>query len=365
MIRAKKSLQDAAPYAPGRPIEEIKRKFGLSAVTKLASNENPLGASPLAREAVLRAADKIFLYPDPDAYALRQALSAHLETAPENLVFGTGSDGLIELICKTFLSEGDESIVPHPSFSLYELNILSAGAVPVRVPLTENKYYSPVDMLDYITDKTRIIWLCNPNNPTGGMYTQAEQEAFLKAVPDNILVVIDEAYYEYACGEKNYPDSFEALKNRKNIIILRTFSKIYGLAGLRIGYGITHPAIAAELEKVRPPFNVCLPAQEAAVAALGDGDFVSRSLKENKENKKYLENAFNEMGLSFINSATNFIAVDTGKDAKTVYEQLLARGYIVKGGHVLGFPGYLRVTIGTKEECEGFINALKEVLKEL
>ena len=222
-----------------------------------------------------------------------------------------------------------------------------------------------MDMLDYISDKTRIIWLCNPNNPTGGMYGQAEQEAFLKAVPDNILVVIDEAYYEYACGEKDYPDSFEALKNHKNIIILRTFSKIYGLAGLRIGYGITHSEIARELEKARPPFNVCLPAQEAAVAALGDGDFVSRSLKENKENKKYLENAFNEMGLSFINSATNFIAVDTGKDAKTVYEQLLARGYIVKGGHVLGLPGYLRVTIGTKEECEGFINTLKEVLKEL
>lgn len=365
MIQAKKTLAGAAPYAPGRSIDEIKRQFDLTQVTKLASNENPLGASPLAREAVRRSAEDVFLYPDPDAYALRHALATHLGVPAESLIFGTGSDGLIELVCKTFLAEGDESIMPHPSFSLYELNVLAAGATPRKVVLTDNRYYRPTDLLLSITPKTKVIWLCNPNNPTGGMYTEKEQLAFFDALPEDILVVIDEAYYEYACDCPDFPNSLALLNSRKNILILRTFSKVYGLAGLRVGYGIASPAVIAQLEKVRPPFNVCAPAQEAAVAALADQAFVARSLAENQTNKEYLEQAFTRLGLPYIKSATNFIAVDTGHDAKIVYERLLALGYIVKGGHVLGLPGYLRITIGTRAQCEGFVAALEQVLQSL
>jgi len=365
MITAKESLAGVAPYAPGRPISEIKRKYGLEHVVKLASNENPLGASPKAVAAVKETAADIFLYPDPDSFNLRKALSDHHGLAPEQFVFGTGSDGLIELICKTFLGEGDESVMPTPSFSLYALNVLSSGATPVEVPLDENWQYTPMALLPYITDRTKVVWLCNPNNPTGGIYTEKEQVEFLNRVPKDVLVVIDEAYYEYAAACSQYPDSIKELASRKNILILRTFSKIYGLAGLRVGYGMGDPAIIAEMEKTRPPFNVCCAAQAAAEASLTDSDFVARSLQENRENMAYLEEAFTAMGLSFVKSYTNFIAVNTKKDAKAVYTRLLELGYIVKGGHVLGMPGYLRVTIGTRKECEGFIAALKQVLEEM
>ncbi len=365
MIQSKDSLAGVAPYAPGRPISEIKRLYGLNKVTKLASNENPLGASPMAKAAVKACAEDIFLYPDPDSFNLRTALAKYHGLLPQQFIFGTGSDGLIELICKTFLGEGDESIMPTPSFSLYALNVLSAGATPVSVPLDENWQYSPLSMLPYITERTRVIWLCNPNNPTGGIFSGREQAEFLARVPENVLVVIDEAYYEYACFAENFPDSLAELKNRKNVLILRTFSKIYGLAGLRVGYGMGDAALICELEKTRPPFNVCTPAQAAAEASLADGDFVTRSLAENRANMAFLEAEFTAMGLSFIKSYTNFIAVDTGYDAETVYRRLLELGYIVKGGHVLGLPGYLRVTIGTREECAGFISALSQVLQEL
>lgn len=365
MITAKESLAGVAPYAPGRPIDEIKRKYGLERVVKLASNENPLGASPKAIEAVRKSAENVFLYPDPDSYNLRTALASYHGIEADCFVFGTGSDGLIELVCKTFLGEGDESIMPTPSFSLYALNVLSTGATPIEVPLDENWQYSPMAMLPYINDRTKIIWLCNPNNPTGGIYTDEEQTAFLDKVPENVLVIIDEAYYEYAANSSQYPNSIKQLTKRKNVLILRTFSKIYGLAGLRVGYGMGDSSLITEMEKTRPPFNVCSSAQAAAEAALTDSDFVERSLKENRENMAYLEKAFTDMGLSYVKSYTNFIAVNTGKDAKSVYQRLLELGYIVKGGHVLGMPGYLRVTIGTRAECEGFVEALSRVLQEL
>ncbi len=364
MIEAKKSLSGVAPYAPGRPISEIKRKFGLEHVVKLASNENPLGASPKAKEAAKQSIEDVFLYPDPDFYALRRALAAHHNLEPEQFVFGTGSDGLIELVCKTFLGEGDESIMPTPSFSLYALNVRSTGATPIEVPLDENWNYSPMAFLPYITERTKVIWLCNPNNPTGGIYSAEEQRAFLEAVPEDILVVIDEAYYEYACHVEEFPNTLEELSSRKNVLILRTFSKIYGLAGLRVGYGMADSALILEMEKTRPPFNVCMPAQLAAEAALSDIEFLERSVCLNRENMKFLEQSIEDMGLSFVPSFTNFIAVDVKTDAKEVYEKLLALGYIVKGGHVLGMPHHLRVTVGTRAECEGFVLALKKALAD-
>ncbi|MBQ3553212.1 MAG: histidinol-phosphate transaminase [Clostridia bacterium] len=365
MIKKKQSIQNIAPYPAGKPIDEVKRELGLDRVVKLASNENPFGCSQKAKEAMMKAVEESFLYPDGYSYELRMALSGHHNIAPEQLVFGTGSDGLIELICKAFLKEGDESVLPAPSFSLYESNVRAAGAVPVIVPCDLDFRMNLSAMAEAVTERTRVLWLCNPNNPTGLMYDACAQAKLLARVPDDVLIVLDEAYYEFACQEKDYPDSLKELAKRDNIIILRTFSKVHGLAGLRVGYGMAHPDIIAELERVRAPFNVNLVAQKGAVSALEDKDFVRYTVEENKMNRELLCRGFQKLGLSYLESATNFIAVNIEKDSKKAFEALLKKGYIVKGGHALSMPGYLRVSVGTKEECEGFLTALEEVLSEL
>ncbi len=364
MIKEKKSLSVIAPYAAGKPIDEVKREFGISEVVKLASNENPYGASPHAIKATKDALSSLHIYPDPNSYDLRNALAKKHGISPSKFVFGTGSDGLIELICKTYLEPGDEAIIPYPSFSLYETNVIASSGTPVNVPLN-SEYTMDFDaMADSITDKTKIIWLCNPNNPTGAIYSDFAQENFINKIRDDVLIVIDEAYFEFAFGKNNYPDSEKLLDKHKNIIILRTFSKIYGLASLRVGYGMADESIISAMDKIRAPFNVNSIAQTAAVASLEDKEFAEMTIKYNEENKKYLYSEFNKLGLFYIESFTNFIMVDTKRDSKEIYTKLLKKGYIVKGGHVLGMDGFLRVTIGTKEECIGFISALKEVIKE-
>ncbi len=365
MIKKKQSIQNIAPYPAGKPMDEVKRELGLFHVVKLASNENPFGCSEKAKEAMQEVVGESFLYPDGYAYELREALCRFHHIMPEQLVFGTGSDGLIELICKAFLMPGDESIIPTPSFSLYEANVRAAGATPVIVPCGENYQMNLMQMADAITEHTRVIWLCNPNNPTGRMYTKKEQQEFLERVPEDVLVVIDEAYYEFACTEKDYPDSLAELSQRDHIIILRTFSKVHGLAGLRVGYGIADASIIGELERVRAPFNVNRIAQRGALVALSDSDFVAMTVEENKKNRELLCRGFERLGLSYLPSTTNFVAVDIKKDSRLAFEALLRKGYIVKGGHALSMPGYLRVSVGTKEECEGFLLVLEEVLSEV
>lgn len=359
----KKSIEKLKPYVAGKPISEVKRELGLSDVIKLASNENPYGCSRLAEEAILSAAKHSNIYPDGSAHDLRMALSEKLGVLPEELVFGTGSDGLLELVAKAFLGKDDESIMPAPSFSLYESNTLAEEAIPVKIPLSA-EYKMDLDaMFNAITDKTKVIWLCNPNNPTGEISDEKEIFDFLEKVPENILIVLDEAYYEFAKGKGGYPETIN--KRKDNVIILRTFSKIYGLAGLRVGYGIAAEKIISEIEKVRSPFNVSIIAQEAAKASLYDDEFINYTLSENEKNMKYMCNEFTKMGLYYIPSYTNFIAVKTPVNSALAFDSLLKKGYIVKGGHVLSMEdGFLRVTIGTKEECEGFIKALSEVIAE-
>ena len=363
MIREKKALNSISPYAAGKPIDEVKREYGISKVVKLASNENPYGASPKALQASRDALFSLNIYPDANSHSLRQALSEKHSLNSQMFVFGTGSDGLIELICKTFIEPGDECIIPTPSFSLYETNVIASNGIPVNVPLNSEFTMDLNAMLDKITDKTKIIWLCNPNNPTGAIYSEKAQSEFLKAVRDDILVVIDEAYFEFAANESDYPDSQKFLETHKNIIILRTFSKIYGLAALRVGYGMAHPEIIASMDKIRAPFNVNSIASAAAIASLEDKEFALESIRLNEENKQYLYHEFDKLGMPYIKSSTNFIMVNTKRDSKEMFTNLLKKGYIVKGGHVLGMEGYLRVTIGTYEECQGFIEALKEIIK--
>lgn len=365
MIKQKKCIQSILPYPAGKPIDEVKRELGMEKVIKLASNENPFGSSKKAREAMLAAVLESSLYPDGYSYELRMALAEHHKISPEQFAFGTGSDGLIELICKAFLETGDESVIPAPSFSLYEANVRAAGANPVIVPCGADYRMNLSAMADAVTEKTKLLWLCNPNNPTGLMYTAREQKELLDRVPDNVLVVLDEAYFEFARDFSDYPDSESQLAERDNIIILRTFSKVHGLAGLRVGYAMAHKNIICELERVRAPFNVNLVAQKGAVAALDDEEFVAQTVKLNNENRTILCDGFKKMDLPYLESATNFIAVNIKKDSKTAYEALLRKGYIVKGGHALSMPEYLRVSVGTREECEGFLVALREVLKEI
>lgn len=365
MIKQKKSIQPILPYPAGKPIDEVKRELGLSRVVKLASNENPFGCSPAACAAMERAVAQCSLYPDGYAYELRMKLAEQHGLAPEQFVFGTGSDGLIELICKAFLEDGDESVIPAPSFSLYEANVRAAGATPVVVPCGEDYRIDTSAMAAAVTERTKVLWLCNPNNPTGRIVTAAEQERLLCAVPAHVLVVLDEAYYEFAKENPTYPDSMTQLADRDNVIVLRTFSKAYGLAGLRVGFGMAHKEIISEMERVRAPFNVNLIAQQGAAAALADSGFVAFAVEENRKNRAILCRGFERLGLSYLASETNFVAVNIKKDSKMAFDALLRRGYIVKGGHALGMPGYLRVSVGTKEECEGFLTALEEVLEEL
>ena len=364
MVREKNALSFIAPYKAGKPIDEVKREFGISDVVKLASNENPYGASPLATDAAKKALESLNIYPDSSSYDLRKALSDKHGLSEDMFVFGTGSDGLIELLCKTFIEPGDEAVIPFPSFSLYETNVTASNGIPVRVPLRADFAMDLTAMKNAITDKTKMIWLCNPNNPTGAIYGNDEQKEFIESVSEDILIVIDEAYYEYALSCEKYPDSQSLLNEHKNIIILRTFSKIYGLAALRVGYAMADSSIINSMNKIRAPFNVNSIAQAAAKAALCDTAFTQETLKKNEENKLYLYREFDKLGMPYIKSYTNFVMVDTKHDSLYMYVELLKKGYIVKGGHVLGMDGYLRVTIGTKEECEGFIGALKEIINQ-
>ena len=364
MVTCKDSIKGLSPYVAGKPIDEVKRDYGLSHVIKLASNENPYGASKLAQNAMMQEISHINLYPDGYAYDLREKLSNFYGIAPDQLVFGTGSDGLIELICKTFCAPGDECVIPSPSFSLYETNTLAAGAAPIVIGLDDRFRMNLPEMAKAINQQTKVVWLCNPNNPTGEMVSQNAFKDFVNQVPDSVLVVVDEAYYEYARVNPEYPDSLKLLPEHKNMIILRTFSKIYGLAGLRVGYGIAHESLIKEMEKVRAPFNLNSIAQSAAAASLDDAAFVTETLQKNEENKRFLYQEFTRMKLTYIPSHTNFIMVNVKRSAKDVFEKLLQCGYIVKGGHVLGMPEYLRVTIGTKEECQGFVRSLAKVLEE-
>ena len=364
MIKEKKCIQQIAPYPAGKPIDDVKRELGLTTVVKLASNENPFGCSEKAKAAMADAVLQSSLYPDGYCYELRTALADKHHLDKSNFAFGTGSDGLIELICKAVLEQGDESIIPSPSFSLYETNVRAAGATPIIISSGKDYRVDLSAMADAVSERTKIIWLCNPNNPTGLIHTADEQSLFLQSVPKDVLVVLDEAYYEFAAEEKIYPNSESLLAKHDNIIILRTFSKVYGLAGLRVGYAMAKEEIISQLERVRAPFNVNLIAQRGATAALEDIEFVKNTVSYNRENREFLCRGFDRLGLTYLKSYTNFVAVNIKRDSKIIYEALLRKGYIVKGGHALGMPGYLRVSVGTKCECEGFLTALEEVLNE-
>ncbi|NMA63989.1 MAG: histidinol-phosphate transaminase [Syntrophomonadaceae bacterium] len=359
---ARKEIFRLKPYVPGKPIEEVKRELGVEDVIKMASNENPLGASPRAREAIQAMLDDLHIYPDSNCYYLKQKLAAKYEYGAENFIIGNGSDELLRLIAETFISPEDQVIFGHPSFAEYEFMTMIMGGGCQAVKLADFKYDLPA-IQAAITESTKIVYICNPNNPTGTIVSRQEIEDFMAGLRDDVLVVFDEAYYEYV-ADPLYQSGLEYLERGHNVIVLRTFSKIYGLAALRIGYGITTPEIAEAVNRVREPFNVNSLAQAAAAAALDDTEHLKRSRELNQQGKEYLYQEFEKMGLSYVPTETNFIFVDTGRDCQEVFQQLLPQGVIVRTGDIFGYPTSIRVTIGSQTENQRFIENLKRILED-
>lgn len=348
--------ENILPYVPGKPISDVQRELGLSDVIKLASNENPLGCSQKVTRALSSALTDLSLYPDGNATVLRNKLAEKYSLKPEQFVFGAGSNEIITFIAQVFLNAEDESIYAEPSFSWYDTAVRATGAKPVIVPLKDFTHDLEA-MKNAITNKTKIIWICNPNNPTGTIITAEQQEDFLKSVPSNIVVVLDEAYYEFAQGE-GYPESVPLLEKYPNIIVLRTFSKAYGLASLRVGYGMASEEMVSYLNRVRPPFNVNTLAQIAALAALDDKGFINDVLKINKTGLDMLYKAFEGLGLRYVRSHANFVWVEMPISSGEMFQKLLHKGVIIRP-----FMGkWIRITVGTEEQNEKLIKALSEAL---
>ncbi len=359
-----KNIEKLLPYAPGKPIEETEREYGVKTPAKLASNENPLGVSPLVSETLKSLCEEIALYPDGGCYNLKQQLAEHLvryDVEPHNLIIGNGSNEIIEFIIRTFVAPNEHVICADPSFIIYRLCCIAHNRKEIAVPLTPDLAYDLQAIAKKVTDKTKVIFLANPNNPTGRAFFEDELQHFLAHVRDDIIICLDEAYAEYA-EDPRIPDGLQYAPYRHRLIVLRTFSKAYGLAGLRIGYGVSSAGLINYMDRVRPPFNVNRLAQIAAVAALEDQDFVRRSKEMNSEGKKYLETAYTKLGLKWVPSHANFYLVDFERPAAPIYEALLRKGFITRPVANYGLANHLRITIGTEAQNRGLIGALEEVL---
>ncbi|MFC1632278.1 histidinol-phosphate transaminase [Candidatus Omnitrophota bacterium] len=357
---ARKNILQIKPYVPGKPIAEIKRKLGLKQVIKLASNENALGPSPKAVRAIRASLDQINRYPDGDSFYLRQKLARKLKLAPENLIFGCGSDELIVLAIRAFVNAGEQAIIARPTFLIYNLAARIAGAKVKFVPL-KGLRYDLVAMKKAITRKTKIIFIANPDNPTGSYVTKKEVAEFLRGLPKNVIVFFDEAYFELV-SKKDFPDTLKYL-NKRNVIITRTFSKAYGLSGLRIGYGIASRRMIDFMNRVREPFNVNSLAQAAALAALDDSAHLARTRKLLGEGFGYICRNLKQMNLPYTESVTNFVLIRVGPQAAAIYQRLLTNGVIVRKMQAWGMKDFIRVTIGTMPENRRFIKELKTIIQ--
>lgn len=352
-----------SPYSPGKPIDEVKRELGLERVVKLASNENPLGPSPKAVAAVREAAESLHLYPDASSYGLREAIATKFGLDMNQVVVGNGSDEIIHLLGQVFLgSPEDEIIVGDPSFVRYDAAAGLAECVLTKIPVDAEMRLDLAAMAAAASERTKLIFIANPNNPTGTIISSTELDALLAKVSPSTIVVLDEAYFEFASGTEGYPNSLDYVRKYPNVVGMRTMSKAYGLAGLRVGYAFVSPEIADAIDRAREPFNVNILAQAAAIGALSDDDYVRRTIALNSEGLARLEAVFTEMGGKPYKSHANFIMADIGRPAQPVFQALLERGVITRSGHVLGMPNCLRVSVGTAEELDVFIAAYREVM---
>lgn len=348
------------PYPPGKPIEEVERELGRTAI-KLASNENPLGPSPKAQEAIQHYLSHIHFYPDGSGYYLRQKLAEIHEIPPNQIILGAGSTDLIELVAKTFLSgSADEAITSESAFYMYKLAVEDMGAGLVETPMRDLTF-DLAGIAQAVSARTKVVYLGNPNNPTGTMFAADDLERFLAALPPRVLVVLDEAYYEYV-RQSDYSRSVDLVRAGKNLLVLRTFSKVHGLAGIRLGYGLGNPELIECLQRIRSPFNASSLAQVAGIAALDDTEHVAKSVECNSREMKFLTSEFTLMGIHYTPSYGNFLLMETGRDCEEDFIRLLHQGVIVRPMKLYGFPTSLRVTVGRHEENERLLEALERVL---
>jgi histidinol-phosphate aminotransferase len=358
---ANPQLRELVAYEPGKPVEDLARELGIphGEIIKLASNENPLGPSPKARQAMIDTIERAHFYPDGGGYYLREAIAEHVGLAMANVILGNGSNEIIEFLGHAYLQPGDEVVVARHSFAVYRLMAQLFGAKVVDVP--DPDFVADLDaMLAAITPKTKEVFIANPNNPTGTMVFQAEIDRFMERVPEHVMVVFDEAYYEFL---DEAPDVIKYVKAGRNVVVLRTFSKIQGLANLRIGYGLAAPEIIEVLQKARQPFNANGIAQAGALAGLRDETHMNETRRVTHEGRNFLQSGFLDMGLEFVPSHANFVLVRVG-DGKKVFDALLRRGIIVRAMGSYGLPEWIRVSVGTMAQNEAFMAALRELDRE-
>jgi histidinol-phosphate aminotransferase len=348
-------------YVPGKPIEEVEREYGVSNVAKLASNENPLGPSPKALAAVREAAAKVHLYPDGSAFYLRAALARKLGVSAAEIAVGNGSNELLELVVRTFVCEGEEVLTSANSFVVYRLASQAHGRVCVEAPMREHRYDLRA-VAERLSPRTKVVFLANPDNPNGTYFTERELLTFLDAVPKGVLVVLDEAYVEFV-DARDFPDGLRIRQGRPNVVTCRTFSKIYGLAGLRLGYLVASPEVVGYLDRVRAPFNTSLVAQAAGVAALADDEHLQKSRALVASERPFVADALRALGATVWPSQTNFVLADfPGRPGKELFEALLREGVVVRPMGGYGFPTAQRITLGLRAENEKLVSALTRVL---
>ena len=355
----RKGISDLKPYVPGKPIEEVKRELGLEEVIKLASNETSVGPSPLAVEAVIKKVKNIHLYPEATSRLLREKLADKLKIDKEMIIFGNGADDILDLIGMAFINEGDEVITSETTFPAYRTAVKIMGGKFISVKLKDFRF-DLEEIAKRINEKTKMIFLCNPNNPTGTILTKDEINNFMKQIPQDIIVVFDEAYCDYV-ENKNYVNGLPFVSEGKNVIVVRTFSKIAGIAGVRVGYAIARQELISYLRRVVNPFTTNRLAQAAALASLDDEEHRKKVLSSNHEGKKYLYKALDKLGLFYVPSETNFIFVDVKEDSEVIFNKLLKKGVIIRPGKPYGCTNFIRVTIGTAYENQKFIQAIREI----
>ena len=355
----RKGIMDLKPYIPGKPIEDVKRELGLKEVIKLASNETSVGPSPLAVEAIKKEVENINLYPEATSKLLREKLADKLKIDKEMIIYGNGADDVIDLIGMAFINEGDEVITCETTFPAYRTAVKIMGGKFISVKLKDFRF-DLGKIVKRINEKTKMIFLCNPNNPTGTIITKEEVSAFMRKVPQDVIVVFDEAYYDYV-EDKNYPNSLSYILEGKNVIVIRTFSKIAGIAGVRVGYGIAKPELIGYLRRVVNPFTTNRLAQVAALASLDDEEHRRKVLSSNQEGKKYLYRELKKLELFYVPTETNFIFVDVKEGSEVIFNKLLKKGVIIRPGKPYGCANFIRVTIGTAYENKKFIQAIREI----
>lgn len=352
------------PYIPGKPVEEVERELGINGVVKMASNENPLGPSKEVRQTITQLLDKVNMYPDANHFYLKEALCNELKVAPEQILIGNGLDDVNRILAETILKPTDEVIIPSPTFSMYETVTLLMGAKPVLVKSPDGSLGNDLRaMREAITSRTKLIFVCNPNNPTGTIVKRDELVEFLKRLPEKVLVVLDEAYADFA-DDPDFPDGLDLIREGfDNLIVFHTFSKIHGIAGLRLGYAIAAPSIIAQMQKVRDPFNVNILALAAGVAAIGSKKHIQLSKELVFAGRRYFYEELDELGIEYLRTQSNFILIHCKQDSQEIYRYLLQNGVIVRPTHSFGLPNYIRVTFGTAEQNDRFLKLFRAALK--